>query len=1322
VDPPPPPLPADPEPVDPAALANLLVRWARMQTVTVSPSDAQAIAYLGRRGVPMFQDPRRHVPLHSVSSASRELLMLTMLRECASRLWEEYRSNDLLIYDYYGSDRSARYDPRVRGPNLHSAAGHSAQRNASVTWYNGPSYVAGDRSRTQRVPAPQVYHAAFMCDVYQHANVCLPFGEDQHAVTEADLMPLVDGAMFHVLYIAGRLFEGMAGADTNGCKPGDEMVWHRDATGRIHARSDPYTPEYTPHFAPDWLRLRHSKGLDITPVLSCGPYTLWRLTRGTGPSTGPEPAATGRVLTLPVVLNPHVLPRKIARWMGYSGLRWPYPLSRCLRSMERDCLVHMPTYGKLSPRFTLRVSHGMNWDSCMGEVLSSVAQDDEMRAVFARWPALQDEISMGTALACFYRKRTEYVALAVDARQLHAESERQIRTSLRAQEGEDEEVQIPWFWLLAMLLLTAATLLYGARASPHAACLMHDGVLHWESNCQHLAQAYDDTVSCASAANAPQVEAIYSILAHCEANFRDHGDEPPFHGYFASHQAPELQPAWFMFHHAVVVAPALEEIMKHVFGYLVFPVWVVEAWQGQNVAVLYAHVFYHNLHMRGYGWVAFALHLLNNWMVWEMTWFPLNAIPGTAWPGRLVMLYSPTFFTFMAFSTFVRPQSVPHVSRSGAGLGLVLVAYWTSMGVSWPLVVGGFLAFAVLLFRQEKRAPVPERWLEVLQLRSQNLVPRAESSRVIPLPVGATYPASESWIEPVVASGECVVKYSHMTVAPSLLYEDRNPPEQFGISIGITCQAAMFRPARSPRNMYVAVAARNHKNAFASTEAWGDRWFPPRPELYEEGRRNVNWAHLAYLMTGREGPLGVAEPFLLAGAFRSVTWEEWKRDSDPKKHAKMEAGLAKLMDNPDRFKKDVMLKSDETLPIKEPGGIKPRSIMNLDDRWLAQMAQDAKAYHHFQKACAGWNGTMSEYVEKWHGDGSYPWRQVNICGHLYKVVYASGCTGNALSDIVTDMSGDSDGWIVVAGDDSLFKIPHTATHAVWPTVEGQRFRYIMADLSSFDQSQAGQCFDCFFPLWALHVGIPDWWIATIQRSAKANYKYIKGEWEIWGKTGYQLPTGAMVTTSMSSLHCLAMFFYFASRIGWAGVLHPLARDINGMAAELGFTIKAVGTDRVTELTFCRCIPIPRPIHGFAMLPLPSAVLKMHKMCKEFQQVYPRTSPAVAARLMVYASAQSYQHVPDNYPILGPCIAAGRRLGIAHEPTERELDSVLESRAFKINTTYTPDVAAAERIICQRYGLELADLRRVEGLYRSIRSVPVYVEDVVFDRLLETDYG
>jgi hypothetical protein len=26
------------------------------------------------------------------------------------------------------------------------------------------------------------------------------------------------------------------------------------------------------------------------------------------------------------------------------------------------------------------------------------------------------------------------------------------------------------------------------------------------------------------------------------------------------------------------------------------------------------------------------------------------------------------------------------------------------------------------------------------------------------------------------------------------------------------------------------------------------------------------------------------------------------------------------------------------------------------------------------------------------------------------------------------------------------------------------------------------------------------------------------------------------------------------------------------------------------------------------------------------------------------------------------------------------------------------------------------------LYRSIRSVPVYVEDVVFDRLLETDYG
>jgi len=154
------------------------------------------------------------------------------------------------------------------------------------------------------------------------------------------------------------------------------------------------------------------------------------------------------------------------------------------------------------------------------------------------------------------------------------------------------------------------------------------------------------------------------------------------------------------------------------------------------------------------------------------------------------------------------------------------------------------------------------------------------------------------------------------------------------------------------------------------------------------------------------------------------------------------------------------------------------------------------------------------------------------------------------------------------------------------------------------------------------------------------------------------------------------------------------------------------------------------------MPLPSAVLKLGKLLRSPREIchvknngkwsHPPIERAIAQ--VAVAIALSYGQVHETYPILGAFLWKLRRLGMAAlgwAPSKYRtisFNAVNESSWHKTRIDIgCVDSEMAREAVCVRYDLTLHDLHRVESLLSQINTLPAYIEDPVFDRLMEVDY-
>jgi hypothetical protein len=278
------------------------------------------------------------------------------------------------------------------------------------------------------------------------------------------------------------------------------------------------------------------------------------------------------------------------------------------------------------------------------------------------------------------------------------------------------------------------------------------------------------------------------------------------------------------------------------------------------------------------------------------------------------------------------------------------------------------------------------------------------------------------------------------------------------------------------------------------------------------------------------------------------------------------------------------------------------------------------------------------------------------------------------------------------------------------------------DMSMFDQTQG------FGPLviWGQRLwkqfGADGEWLALRFRQLRSAYGVHRHGMSVVGKPPLQLPTGIDTTTIDNSVDSLA-----ANVVATLTALR--SKDWTPLAWErcmlsLGFISKLRVHDDFQMATFLKGHWIPTLRGGWRWLPLPSAVIKLGKTMTIPEVALrcpgkPDLSRADAQRSLAAGMAASYQHVPVDYPILGPFVAALKRLG--GETQRWYVDEELGYRVFPMAGDPI-DVGKAADQICARYDCAPGDLARVTELLNRVDSMPMLVMDPLFHSLAAVDYG
>jgi hypothetical protein len=376
-----------------------------------------------------------------------------------------------------------------------------------------------------------------------------------------------------------------------------------------------------------------------------------------------------------------------------------------------------------------------------------------------------------------------------------------------------------------------------------------------------------------------------------------------------------------------------------------------------------------------------------------------------------------------------------------------------------------------------------------------------------------------------------------------------------------------------------------------------------------------------------------------------------------------------------RSRKELNVKTNETIACKPPYAIKPRSIVVMD------------VFDHVGNA--PWSRAVADAM---HELFSGQWYSYTACGKTVnvRIWFGSGLTGAQLSEIGQAIA-HGDNVIAVAGDDIIMR--HGSM-----IIEG--------DLSACDQSHTFPCIVACSHT-DERMGVPEEVTTQFINSCCEPYVAAFQRVVINGDPGPQLPTGSSWTTVRNTKAVMGLCLVVAARI----MPTSRERDIQSMADDMGFKLKVQIHEHVEYSTFLKGTFLPDKKGRISWFYLPSMVLKIGKL-----QTDPASlgGTAKASRAM----AQGMVGVPRDYPILGAAVAALYRNG---QHTSSILNAAEDGWYKPTITSEGVDRATALEIICRRYDISVQDINRVENIYDSVRAVPAFVIDPVFNKLAARDY-
>lgn len=478
----------------------------------------------------------------------------------------------------------------------------------------------------------------------------------------------------------------------------------------------------------------------------------------------------------------------------------------------------------------------------------------------------------------------------------------------------------------------------------------------------------------------------------------------------------------------------------------------------------------------------------------------------------------------------------------------------------------------------------------------------------------------------------------------------------------------LWQPARSPRNLLAAVVTRIHRDPFVGMASPADR--------------DLEW--------DRAGQLIISLGWQPGGLFEKSTIPECAAfmGSRAKGRRLLQAAADDEAGNYGDLKKEQKLKWNETIPLKDVDGVitlKPRPITNLDPIYHARTIAEVRAF--------------ADYMHAFF-DG-----QPLIVGEVtVRIFFASGSSGRRLNEIGAALNDPWTVTLAVAGDDVAIGWGPLA--GLFGAANGE------ADMSMMDHSQNEG------PMWT-SLGLMEVWGVThetldaLRQCVTASYtavmRYEGNELRMRGHAGVQMPTGATITTTVTSLNCIMMLM---------GVVRLSQQvqspDFACLCARFGLTAKYIARPNFHEMTFLRGWWQPTGHDEFGWVPLPSAVLKIGKIMSDYRKL-----SSAGARAVAFAAACSLGHVPDDYPILGAFLSTLRRLG--KETAFAHTWDIRENPHKSVALAEGVDRGSSMMAVCSRYNITEGDVLRAETLLRCVASLPAYIEDPVFMVLAAVDY-
>jgi hypothetical protein len=297
--------------------------------------------------------------------------------------------------------------------------------------------------------------------------------------------------------------------------------------------------------------------------------------------------------------------------------------------------------------------------------------------------------------------------------------------------------------------------------------------------------------------------------------------------------------------------------------------------------------------------------------------------------------------------------------------------------------------------------------------------------------------------------------------------------------------------------------------------------------------------------------------------------------------------------------------------------------------------------------------------------------------------------------------------VAISGDDSV------AAPGPLAKYHGQ---FGESDMSGFDHSQDEGPMKFGAAKWMAALGVPQEFIHMFYEQASRGYAYGKRQFDgtylrIRGKSGVQMPTGITTTTVHSSVNAILAYVH---------VIVNYTTPITEAFAQLGFRAKYAVKESLYDATFIKGWWQLDVDGELGFYPLPSACIKLGKMIKD-PCVIAKDRTVKAYGVVANAIAKGLGAIPDDYPVLGAfkqsllrLSASGRRLVNPNQ--------VIEDYEHKVkHSSSTVDRALVLAAIERRYGLDPADIDRLEKLFLDVKSLPAYVQDEGFNILADTDY-